>query len=752
MALSVLINVTDPDAPDVRFADQQVIPAGDVGSVAAADVNGDGKADLIVTQFDVANSTSDGYVWVLINTTPAGSTNASFADPQMFDVGANSWYVTTADLNGDGKPDIVTSSTWTNTISILLNTTANGSTTPSFSPVQKISTGDLSQPDHVTTADINGDGKPDLSIGTGGGSTVAVMINTTAKGANQATFAPMQTFEVGHNPYVVTSADMNRDGKPDLIAANENDNTLSVLMNSTLQGSDTVTFLDQQVFAVGLVPYPVVAADLNGDGSPDLISVNIDNTISLLFNTSESNNVCVSPSSVVGTIQYNVVPPVITLTSPSGEFVTASSQLLAGKVSKPGALSINGTNVPLNSDGTFSYTATLQSGKNEFTLVATDLSGNITTLNQTIVLQSLVSVGTDMQFQPGPDSGTLTLVGQPGAAIQDETVTVTDVTTGISASGTVNADGSYSVTITGSNTDNFSVVLSGTDGTSGAPIYLHGNDAVLGLSVAYPANGATIDGDRVTVRGTYTGATDIGITVNGEAAMLTGGQFIANNVPLAMGANTLAIVATEEGGLTTAQTLNITSTGTSPIVLSATSATGVTPLTVSFTYQYEGTTPIQTLEMSYLGNGKNDVVSSDSTATLNYTYTAPGIYPATLTLIDANGMQYQAVLDVVVQDPAQMDTMFKTLWGDMTAGLAGGNKAAAMSVLDYSAQQKYGPVFDALLPHMQQIVGSFSPLLRGDITGSYGEYAVVRQVNGQAYLYFIYFIQDEGGVWHLDAM
>lgn len=52
--------------------------------------------------------------------------------------------------------------------------------------------------------------------------------------------------------------------------------------------------------------------------------------------------------------------------------------------------------------------------------------------------------------------------------------------------------------------------------------------------------------------------------------------------------------------------------------------------------------------------------------------------------------------------------MFKTIWGDMTAGLASGNKGAAMSVLDYTAQQNYGPVFDSLLPEMPTIVSSFS--------------------------------------------
>jgi hypothetical protein len=225
------------EMPSVNFDSVQTfaLATGDIPiGITAADVNGDGRPDI------VAAADGASAVLVLLNTTPAGASTPSFAPQQSFATDTTPAGVTTADVNGDGRPDILTANFTANSVSVLLNTTPAGASTPSFAPQQSFAAGNNSA--FLATADINGDGRADiLTSNFTNDDTVSVLLNTTPVGASIPTFAAHQDFTTGDIPIDISAADVNGDGRPDLLVANFNDNTVSVLLNTTPVGASIPT-------------------------------------------------------------------------------------------------------------------------------------------------------------------------------------------------------------------------------------------------------------------------------------------------------------------------------------------------------------------------------------------------------------------------------------------------------------------------------------------------------------------------------
>jgi hypothetical protein len=238
-------------------------------SVAICDLDGDGRPDLVV-----ANQISNT-VPVLRNTSTSGS--ISFASKVDFSTGTSPQSLAIGDVDGDGRPDLAVANNGNNTVSVLRNTSTIGKV--SFATKVDFATG--TQPSFVAIGDVDADGKPDLAVANQGSSMVSVLRNTSVSGA--VSFATKVDFSSGRLPQSLAIGDADGDGKPDLAVANLNDNTVSVLRNTSVSGS--VSFADKVDFGTGSTPISVAIGDLDGDGKPDLASANTDaNTLSILRN------------------------------------------------------------------------------------------------------------------------------------------------------------------------------------------------------------------------------------------------------------------------------------------------------------------------------------------------------------------------------------------------------------------------------------------------------------------------------------
>lgn len=281
-AVSVFFNTTTPGSTGAAFGARQdfSIGAGKPMSVACADFNLDGKSDLAVLNAEPTG----GYIAVLLNTALPGASTASFSSHTDFPMTNGPRTVRVGDFNGDGKPDLIASNGLDNNVSIYFNTTTPGASTPAFSSRTDFATGN--EPQTICLADFNGDGLTDFATGNGISNNVSVFFNTTAPGGTSPSFSGPTNFAGMGICWGITSADFNGDGKPDIAVTAINVDSVAVMLNSTAPGASTPAFYPHRRFSTGTLPYRIASDDVNGDGKPDLVTVNRNsNDVSVLLNT-----------------------------------------------------------------------------------------------------------------------------------------------------------------------------------------------------------------------------------------------------------------------------------------------------------------------------------------------------------------------------------------------------------------------------------------------------------------------------------
>jgi hypothetical protein len=235
-------------------------------SIASADLNGDGMLDIAMSSSYLSGSPPhQGYAVVLLqNHAPA----EGFSPPVRYDAGSDPDFLLVGDINGDGKPDLVVAEPTlsvnaggTGNISILLQDPGNPG---GFLPAIVYPAG---RSPKAAVGDIDGDGKPDLVVGTTSDPAGISLFRQSL--ANPGAFeAPVLVASL-HGVSAIAVWDLDGDGRVDIAVA-ANAGIFILIQDASAPG----IFLPAVGYAAGSQPISLAVGNLNGDGRPDLAVAN----------------------------------------------------------------------------------------------------------------------------------------------------------------------------------------------------------------------------------------------------------------------------------------------------------------------------------------------------------------------------------------------------------------------------------------------------------------------------------------------
>jgi hypothetical protein len=278
------------------------------------------------------------------------------------------------------------------------------------------------------------------------------------------------------------------------------------------------------------------------------------------------------------------------------------------------------------------------------------------------------------------------------------------------------------------------------------------------LTVASGLDGSTVNDDSVRITGHVTAPGNSAINVNGRIGLVdAAGNFSINGLGLVAGANTITATITSQGGQSSSQTINITSSGKSPFVVTVDPDEGFAPLTAKFTVTNRGSAAFGSVEFDFEDNGTTDFTAVPSSF-VNGVFSVQALYgagtwTASIRVKDTNGIvTHSSKLTIVAFPPAALEGMLRGVYTGMLDRLRLGDIAGALTAVTDSVYDKYSAVFQALQPDLRSIVDQLGSVEDVTFGMDIAEYSIVRDTANGPQRFYVYLIRGADGIWRIEGM
>lgn len=542
------------------------------GVVVAGDFNGDGKLDVAVTVTDTGGASPVDTAGINAISSAGGERDAGIGGPggagllvflgkgegtlqtpAAVGAGASPTVLTAADLNGDGRVDLVVVNQ--DSVSILLGKAGGFFQTGVTTATQ------LQTPTVVAVADLNGDGKPDLAITHTRGNPPSPNTIGVLLGIGDGTFRSTQLTLPNMGADVAAFGDFNGDGKQDLVVIDKLQSQVWVFLGNGAGGFSAQAAFIAQVQAT---PVAVAIGDFDGNHKLDMAIVTTSQAGTQIFlgngdgtfQRGGSFPTADLPAAVVvgdfngdgkldlavacNTLILGIATPNVSilLGNGDGSFQTAQTfranvtpgSLAAGDFNGDGKLDLAVANGASNDvsilmgkgDGTFQAPVNIPVGLNPGTIVAADFNGDAK-----IDLAVLDTASNNVAVLLGNGNGTFQSQALFGGGVSALSLVTADF----------NGDGKLDLAVVNNGSNDVTVLLNTTVPASGLPSLLVPNTDV---TFAYPLGSSAPAAQGVTVSSS-------GAAVTFNVSVLSSGGWLAVNAQNGTTPQTLQITVNPAG-------------------------------------------------------------------------------------------------------------------------------------------------------------------------------------------------------------